>query len=165
LAVAEESTPRPRDSQGRFLSQEETEVHSEETEVHSEETEVHSEATEMQQQPAETQETSEPPPSDAYAPTEVAETQPSARPPAEDDQDNRLDAMGLDKRRQVVGQSYGPSLAKQATLYGAFLAVLVGLVIGGKLLADELDKPPEKNEDVAPWSRPDAPQIPSKPLQ
>ena len=155
--MAEESTPRPRDSQGRFLSQEETEEHPEATEQQP------AAETEISEQPAET-EISEPPPSDAYAPTEAGETQPSASQP-EDDQANRLDAMGLDKRRQVVGQSYGASLGKQAAIYGAFLVVLVALVFGGKLLADKLDQPPEKNDDVAPWSAPDAPQIPPRPLQ
>jgi hypothetical protein len=146
FVVAEESTPRSRDSQGRFLSQEETEEYSETT---------------AQQPPAERTEISEPPPRDVEAQSEPPR---DTSGPA-DDQANRTDAMGLDKRRQVVGQSYGPSVAKQATLYGLFLVVLVALVIGGKLLTDELDQPPEKQEDVAPWSAPDAPQIPTKPLQ
>ena len=69
-----------------------------------------------------------------------------------------VDAMGLDKRRGVTGQQYGASFAKQATIYGVFLVVLVALVIGGKLAADELDQGPEVNPDKAPWSQPDAQQ-------
>jgi len=69
-----------------------------------------------------------------------------------------IDAMGLDKRRGVVGEKYGASFAKQATVYGVFLAVVVALVIGGKMAADELDKGPEVNEDKAPWSQVDAEQ-------
>jgi hypothetical protein len=61
------------------------------------------------------------------------------------------DALGQDKRRPVVGRSYGPSVAKQITLYGIFLAVLAALVIGGKLLADELDAPPKEYADRAVW--------------
>ena len=76
-----------------------------------------------------------------------------------------VDAMGLDKRREVVGASYGPSFARQATLYGAVLAVLAVIVIGFILLAGELDKAPETNEDQAPWSQADAPQTPPSPLQ
>ena len=68
------------------------------------------------------------------------------------------DAMGLDKRREVVGKSYGPSVARQATLYGIFLAVAAALVIGFILLAGKLDQPPETYADQAPWSDADAPQ-------
>jgi hypothetical protein len=63
-----------------------------------------------------------------------------------------VDAMGLDKRREVVGQSYGPSVDRQAAIYGIFLAVLAALVIGGKLLADELDRPPAEVKDQAAWT-------------
>jgi hypothetical protein len=75
------------------------------------------------------------------------------------------DAMGLDKRREVVGGSYGPSFAKQATLYGGALLITVILVFGFILLAGELDKAPENNPDEAPWSSPEAPQEPPAPLQ
>jgi hypothetical protein len=75
------------------------------------------------------------------------------------------DAMGLDKRRQVVGQSYGPSIARQASVYGIFLAVTAALVIGFLLLAKELDKAPESYADDAPWSVQDAPQQPPSRLE
>jgi hypothetical protein len=68
------------------------------------------------------------------------------------------DAMGLDKRREVVGESYGPSFARQATLYGVFLAVTAALVIGFVLLAGKLDQAPDSYADEAPWAEPDAPQ-------
>ena len=63
-----------------------------------------------------------------------------------------VDAMGLDKRREVVGQSYAPSAGRQLTMYGIFLAVLAALVIGGKLLADKLDQPPDEVKDEAVWT-------------
>ena len=75
-----------------------------------------------------------------------------------------VDAMGLDKRRPVVGKQYGASFAKQATVYGIALAVIVGLVIGGKLAADELDQGPEVDPDKAPWSAGDAQQRPPEPI-
>jgi hypothetical protein len=65
------------------------------------------------------------------------------------------DAMGLDKRRTVVGKSYGPSFAKQATLYGGFIVIVVVLAIGFKLLADELDKPPDTVKAEAEWTNSD----------
>jgi hypothetical protein len=71
-----------------------------------------------------------------------------------------VDAMGLDKRREVAGGSYGPSVARQVTLYGIFVAVVIALGIGFKLLADELDEPPRNYEDAAPWADRAAPQIP-----
>jgi hypothetical protein len=63
-----------------------------------------------------------------------------------------VDAMGLDKRRPVVGGRYSPSFARQATIYGVFIAVLAALAIGFIVLANELDQPPETNPDEAPWT-------------
>jgi hypothetical protein len=37
-------------------------------------------------------------------------------------------------------------------MYGIFLAVLAALVFGGKLLADELDQPPDEVTAEAPWT-------------
>jgi len=76
------------------------------------------------------------------------------------------DAMGMDKRRSVVGHGYGPSTARQLTLYGIFLAVVVALAIGGALLVNALDTP--VGNDVpqsAPWAQPDARQHNPTPLQ
>jgi hypothetical protein len=73
---------------------------------------------------------------------------------------SEVDAMGLDKRREVVGKSYGPSVARQASMYGIFLAVVAALVIGGKLLADELDQPPDEIKAEAPWTGTDEPPAP-----
>jgi hypothetical protein len=72
--------------------------------------------------------------------------------------------MGLDKRRGVVGQSYGPSFAKQATLYGGFLAVVVAAAFGFILLADRLDEPAEVHRSEASWAQPGAPQIEPAPI-
>ncbi len=63
-----------------------------------------------------------------------------------------VDAMGLDKRRQVGGQRYGASPAKQLAVYGGALAVIIALIIGAKLLTDELDQPPAVQEETAPWA-------------
>jgi hypothetical protein len=71
-----------------------------------------------------------------------------------------VDAMGLDKRRQVGGKRYGASPAKQAAIYGGFLLVMGALLFGGKLLADELDQPPEVQEATAPWAGEDDSTVP-----
>lgn len=77
------------------------------------------------------------------------------RPPEErlaEHEQSDVDAMGLDKRREVVGHSYGPSVAKQASLYGIFLAIAAAVVIGFILLAGKLDAPPDHVEAKAPWT-------------
>ncbi len=73
-----------------------------------------------------------------------------------------VDAMGLDKHREVRGRSYGPSKARQAAVFGIFFACVAALLIGGKLLADKLDEAPNSNPDKAPWSKSSAPQIPAQ---
>jgi hypothetical protein len=70
------------------------------------------------------------------------------------------DAMGLDKRREVIGGTYGPTVARQLTTYGIFIAVVAAIVIGFVLLANHLDQPPDKYKDEAPWSQANAKQIP-----
>ena len=100
-------------------------------------------------------------PAPSIGPNTVIEKQPPEERLAGKDQSD-VDAMGLDKRRAVIGGSYSPSAARQATLYGIFVVVVVGLAIGFKLLADKLDEPPAHNPDRAPWSQQDAPQIPAK---
>ena len=63
-----------------------------------------------------------------------------------------VDAMGLDKRRSVIGGQFSASFARQATLYGVFIVVVAALVIGGLLLVDSIDQPPDSTADAAPWS-------------
>ena len=71
-----------------------------------------------------------------------------------------IDAMGLDKRREVIGGSYGPSIARQATMYGLFLLVVVAIAFGFKLAVDEFDQPPEQYKDEAPWTNSQRPPDP-----
>jgi len=77
---------------------------------------------------------------------------------------SELDAIGLDKRRPVVGRSYAPSVAKQAAAYGAFLAVVAALIVGGVIAVRELDRPPERVTAEAPWARPSSEPLPPRPL-
>lgn len=71
-----------------------------------------------------------------------------------------VDAMGQDKRRQIVGHAYGPSKRSQLLFFVAVGAVIV-LLIGGSLAAvAAFDQPPDEDPDEAPWSEANAPQIP-----
>jgi hypothetical protein len=79
---------------------------------------------------------------------------------------SEVDAMGKDKRRSVVGESHGPSLARQLALYGVFLVVVAALVVGGFILVGSLDKSVGKDvPNSAPWSKPGAKQIQPRPIQ
>jgi hypothetical protein len=77
----------------------------------------------------------------------------SAEDRPEQQQPSEVDAMGKDKRRQVVGQSYGPSRASQLFYYGLFLAFVVVVYFGAKVAISELDKAPAKDKDQAPWTK------------
>ena len=81
------------------------------------------------------------------------------------DKISETDALGKDKRREVVGHTYGPTRTRVIATFAAFLAVVAALCVGFYFLAKELDAPPAENPDVAPWSQADAPQTPPKPLQ
>jgi hypothetical protein len=78
---------------------------------------------------------------------------------------SEVDAMGKDKRRSVVGKQHGPSKTRQLALYGASLAVIVALVVGGIILIGSFDKSVGKVPHTAPWSKPGAKQIQTKPIQ
>src|SRR3954468_11505354 len=80
----------------------------------------------------------------SLGPNTVIEREPVEERLARHEQSD-VDAMGHDKRRSVVGNSYGPSKARQLVLYGIFLVVVVALVIGGKLLIDAADTPVGKD--------------------
>ncbi len=63
-----------------------------------------------------------------------------------------VDAMGLDKRREVTGGSYSPSIGRQVAMNAIFIVVVAGAAFGLKLLADNLDQPPAHVQDQAPWT-------------
>lgn len=73
---------------------------------------------------------------------------------------SETDAMGQDKRRQVIGQRYGASRARQFLYYGIFLAFLVVLYIGGQAAVSHFDKAPKHDKAQAPWAQKGAPDNP-----
>lgn len=110
----------------------------------------------------------EKPASEIPAPSIGPNTVIEKKPPEErldHDKISDVDAMGLDKRRSVVGHSYSASLTKQIALYAIFVAVVAALAFGGKMLVDEADAPPAEYEDRAPWSDPNARQVEPNPIQ
>jgi hypothetical protein len=62
------------------------------------------------------------------------------------------DAMGLEKRRQVSGGTYGPTKTRQLVTWVIAVVVIGGAAFGLKALADKLDQPPAKVQDQAPWT-------------
>jgi hypothetical protein len=60
--------------------------------------------------------------------------------------------MGQDKRRQVVGHSYGPSKRSQIMFFLAVAGVIVVVVGGWLALVSAFDNPPEQFSPKAPWS-------------
>jgi hypothetical protein len=93
--------------------------------------------------------------SDTTAPSIGPHTVIEKRPPQErlaDKQQSDLDAMGLEKRRQVIGGSYSASVTRQVVIYAIVVVVVLGAGFGLKALADQLDKPPAQAEDLAPWT-------------
>ena len=101
----------------------------------------------------------------SLGPNTVIEREPVEERLARHDQ-SEVDAMGKDKRRPVVGQSYGPSKTRQLALYGVFLAVIAALAVGGIILIGSLDTSVGKNvPNSAPWSKHGVKQVQPKPIQ
>ena len=100
----------------------------------------------------------------SLGPNTVIEREPVEERLARHDQ-SEVDAMGLDKRRAVVGEKVGPSKTRQLVVYLGFLAVMVALVVGGLLLVKNLDTSVGKDvPKSAPWAKSDK-QIKPEPIQ
>jgi hypothetical protein len=81
-----------------------------------------------------------------------------ASPEAQAATPSEVDAMGQDKRRAVVGHSYGPSRRSQVIFFVAVAAVLLVVVGGWFVAVAAFDTSPEEYPDEAPWSAADTPQ-------
>lgn len=69
-----------------------------------------------------------------------------------------VDAMGNDKRRVVVGGQYGATVRKRLLVYGAVVAVLVGIVVAFLTVVSSVDNKEKPLVDTAPWTNPSASQ-------
>jgi hypothetical protein len=77
-------------------------------------------------------------------------------------QPSDVDAMGKDKRRQVVGGQYGATLRKQLTVYGIFVAIVVVGVIAFLTVVSSIDNREMPLENTAPWTEATATQEPPR---
>ena len=101
----------------------------------------------------------------SLGPNTVIEREPVEERLARHEQSD-VDAMGLDKRRSVVGESFGPSKTRQLAVYLGFVAIVAALVVGGIILVGSLDKGVGKNVPCsAPWCKGHPKQINPKPIQ
>jgi hypothetical protein len=64
-----------------------------------------------------------------------------------------LDAMGQDKRRSVVGNTYGPTRRRQALFFAMAAGVAVLLVVGAIAAIHAFDQPEKNYPDEAPWAQ------------
>ena len=76
-----------------------------------------------------------------------------------------VDAMGLDKRRQVVGGQYGASVAQAGDALRCRACDRRRARDRLHPARDELDKAPETVESQAPWSEPRTADTPPSPLE
>jgi hypothetical protein len=101
----------------------------------------------------------------SLGPNTVIEREPVEERLAHHEQ-SEVDAMGLDKRRSVVGQGYGPSKARQLLVYLGAVAVIAALVVGGIILVNSVDTSVGKDvPHSAPWAKQGVKQIKPKPIQ
>jgi hypothetical protein len=160
----EERTARPRDASGRFVSEDDIEAEDRrapEPDDPGDRREPDEGATEGGDSGAEDISDT---PAPSIGPRSVVEREPVEERLARHDQ-SPVDAVGEDKRRQVKGKTYGPTLARQAALYLVFLVVVVAIGFGVKLLVDHYDQPPKHFAAKAPWAQPHVKQVKPKPLQ
>jgi hypothetical protein len=169
--MAEENrSARPRDASGRFVSKEETETEdqgapeSAQNDVDEREPDEREPGDGGQDGGASRVEDISDTPAPSIGPESTVEREPVEVRLARHEQSD-VDAMGQDKRRQVVGKTYGPTLARQAALYGIALVVIVAIGFGIKVAVDHFDQPPDHFAAEAPWAQKGVKQIKPKPLQ
>lgn len=107
-------------------------------------------------------ETSEPAAPSIGARTKIDHVPPAEREVGKDA--SATDAMGLEKRRGVIGGAYGPSRSRVILTFVAFFAIVGIVFVGLLVLVNQVDQPPDQQVDKAPWSASDAEQQPSQPI-
>jgi hypothetical protein len=75
---------------------------------------------------------------------------------------SEVDAMGNDKRREVVGQQYGATVRKRLLVYGGVVGVIVVVVIAFLTVVKGYDNRDVPLKDTAPWTEAGASQAPPR---
>ena len=75
---------------------------------------------------------------------------------------SEMDAMGNDKRREVVGQQYGATLRKRLLVYGGVVGVGILVVIAFLTVVKGYDQRDLPLKNTAPWTEAGAPQVPPR---
>lgn len=75
---------------------------------------------------------------------------------------SEVDAMGNDKRREVVGEQYGASVRKRLAVYGGVIGAVVLIVIAFLTLVKGYDNRDMPLKDTAPWTKESASQTPPR---
>jgi hypothetical protein len=73
-----------------------------------------------------------------------------------------LDAMGNDKRRNVIGQQYGATVRKRLLVYGAVVGVIVVVAIVFLTVVSGYDNRDMPLKNTAPWAQADSAQEPPR---
>jgi len=101
------------------------------------------EGTEEDREPAEDEESA----------TDKPDSDKRTRPYAESvEERSDVDAMGNDKRREVVGGQYGATVRKRLLVYGIAVAIMVGIVVGFLTIVTSVDEKEIPLTDTAPWT-------------
>ena len=75
---------------------------------------------------------------------------------------SEVDAMGNDKRREVVGQQYGATVRKRLLVYGGVVGVIVVVVIAFLTVVKGYDHRDVPLKNTAPWTEAGASQTPPR---
>lgn len=106
------------------------------------------EGTEEDREPPETDESPE---VDESAETGASDKR--TRPYSESEAERSdVDAMGNDKRREVVGGQYGATVKKRLLVYGVALAIMVAIVVGFLTVVTNVDEKEIALKPTAPWT-------------
>ncbi len=75
---------------------------------------------------------------------------------------SEVDAMGQDKRREVIGKQYGATVRKRLLVYGAVVGTAIVVVIAFLTVVKGYDQRDVPLKDTAPWTEAGASQTPPR---
>lgn len=75
---------------------------------------------------------------------------------------SEVDAMGNDKRREVIGQQYGATVRKRVLIYGGVVGITIVVVIAFLTVVKGYDQRNVPLKNTAPWTEAGASQAPPR---